>query len=206
MSSSNTVTPSTSTKSLLCVITTLALVVTYYCMEKNLNLRELGTDALTNTNILYGIRPNKAGPYPQRVAPLDSTDKFSFVHISKCAGSTWIRLFKEILKLNICPEREAGAEHSVSYQQQRKCKDADHTLISLRSPRHHVWSQFTMYKYSSWGKNITLLEDFPRSGDNYKDDEVDFDSWLYHFVSMGNETNNHFYKTAIIQPISKLEH
>ena len=132
-----------------------------------------------------------AGQYPQRMTPLDPTGKFSFVHISKCAGSTWIRLFKKILKLNICPEEEAGVEQSVSYQQQYTCKNADYTLISLRSPRHHVWSQFAMCKYSHWGKKTTRNKDFPRSGDKYEDDEVDFDSWLSHFTA---DNNTHYYK------------
>ena len=124
--------------------------------------------------------------------PLDPTKKFSFVHIAKCAGATWIRLLHTVLELNTCPEKEQGAEHSLFYQKKKhpRCKDADYTLISLRSPRHHVWSQFIMCKYSPWGVNVTRDSDFPRSGNEYKDDEVDFDSWLGHFVSMGNKTNN----------------
>ena len=186
---------------LLLRLITLALavpfVVLYCCWGwKEILRKKFGTDMLLNTNI-HLRRSNTlsvdASAYPpRRVANLDPTDKFSFVHISKCAGSTWLRLFN-FLKLNICPEKEAGVEHSVSYQQQYTCKDADYTLISLRSPRHHVWSQFTMCKYSRWGKRVTRKSnDFPRSGDKFEDDEVDFDSWLSHFASMGNETNNHF--------------
>ena len=191
----STTTSSRTKKFLLFLLTTLALAVPY---GREI-LREPVTDnMLTKTINARHIRPNlllsvDTGPYPQRIAPLDPTDKFSFVHISKCAGSTWIRLFKEVLKLNICPEKEDGVEHSVSYQQQYKCKGADYTLISLRSPRHHVWSQFTMCKYSRWGKRVTRKsDDFPRSGDEYKDDEVDFNLWLGNFVSMGNATDNHY--------------
>jgi len=182
---------------LLFLVTTLALVVPYrYGREI---LRKLGTDnVLTNTST-HHIPPLdfvnvKKMQYPSKqITPLDPAHNFSFVHISKCAGSTWIRLFKKILKLNICPEHEAGQEYTVTYQQKYGCKDADYTLISLRSPRHHVWSQFTMCKYSTWGKNITRNnKDFPRSGDKYEDDDVDFDSWLGHFVLMGNETHNHY--------------
>ena len=62
-----------------------------------------------------------------------------------------------------------------------------------------------MYKYSSWGKNITLLEDFPRSGDNYKDDEVDFGhGFITSFPWATKQTITT--TTAIIQPISKQEH
>ena len=135
------------------------------------------------------IKNDDERPYPQRIAYLDPENKFSFVHISKCAGSTWIRLFKDILKIDICPSEESGTEQSVYYQQNYTCKDADYSLISLRSPRHHVWSQFTMCKYSSWGKKRTTRKGFPRTGDTYEDDEADFDTWLTHFLV----NNTHYY-------------
>ena len=78
------------------------------------------TDMLINTtNSIHQeintdlINLDAAGQYPQRMTPLDPAGKFSFVHISKCAGSTWVRLFKKILKLNICPDKEAGVEQPV---------------------------------------------------------------------------------------------
>jgi hypothetical protein len=166
---------------LLSALATLVFLVPY---SKEL-FGELGrSDMLTNIAHIY-YRPQDlvtAGPYPKRIAPLDPSEKFSFVHISKCAGSTWIRLFITVLELNICPEKESGPEFSVSYQQRYACRDANYTLISLRSPRHHVWSQFTMCKYSPWGKKVTKSKRFPRSGDKYEDDEVDFDSWINHFT------------------------
>ena len=185
---------SSTKKNLFLLFTTIAIMFL---------LRGLDTDndILINTNIQHHIHVQSADaiiveikPHSNRIAPLDPHNKFSFVHISKCAGATWIRLLKEFLNLkNVCPGSEAGPEHSVSYQQQYKCKDADYTLISLRSPRHHVWSQFTMCKYSQWGQRVTRnYTDFPRSGEGYQDDQVDFDSWLSHFVAMRNETNNHY--------------
>lgn len=152
------------------------------------SLRRFGTNVLTHRVHSIIINADDERPYPQRIANLDPGDKFSFVHISKCAGSTWIRLFKDILKINICPSEESGMEQSVSYQQQYTCRDAEYTLISLRSPRHHVWSQFTMCKYSPWGKRTTR-KGFPRSGDKYEDDEADFESWLSHFLV----NNTHYY-------------
>jgi hypothetical protein len=106
------------TKYLLSALTTLALVVPYY---KEI-LSGLGrADALTKTAYIHHRLPDPAvdaGPNPKRIVPFDPSDKFSFVHISKCAGSTWIRLLNEVLKLNTCPEKETGPEFSVSYQQQ----------------------------------------------------------------------------------------
>ncbi len=127
----------------------------------------------------------------RRITQLDPTKKFSFVHIAKCAGATWLRLLNTVLKLVTCPKAEIGDEFSVFFQKNVYCKDADYTLISLRSPRHHVWSQFIMCKYSPWGPNITKgRTEFPRSGNEYEDDEVDFDSWLSHFISKGNKTDD----------------
>ena len=186
---------SSSTKKYLFLFTTLAILLPY-C--RVILLRELDTDndVLINTNIHHtrsDVIIAETRPHLNRIAPLDPHNKFSFVHISKCAGATWIRLFKEILNLHVCPGKEAGIEHSVSYQQQYTCKNATYTLISLRSPRHHVWSQFTMCKYSTWGQRVTRHHaDFPRSGEEYDDDEVDFDSWLSHFIAMSDETNNHY--------------
>jgi hypothetical protein len=115
---------------ILSALTTLAFLVPYY---KEISY-ELGrSDMLTNIAHIH-YRPQDrvaAGPYPKQVAPLDPSEKFSFVHISKCAGSTWIRLLSKVLKLNICPEKENGPEFSVSYQQRYACKDAKYTLISL---------------------------------------------------------------------------
>jgi len=100
------------------------------------NIIHSGGGGESSTLFLKQATPN----YLMRTTPLDPAEKFSFVHISKCAGSTWIRLFMDVLKLNIFPRAEAGPEHSVAYQQNYACKDANYTLISLRSPRHHVYS------------------------------------------------------------------
>ncbi len=84
----------------------------------------------------------------------------------------------------------------MAYQKNYACKDADYTLTSLRSPRHHVWSQFT---YSDWGKRTTAKTSFPRTGDGYKDDELDFDSWLGHFKEGNQSTYYKCYHPANFQ-------
>ncbi|KAL7454800.1 hypothetical protein ACHAWC_006411 [Mediolabrus comicus] len=168
----------------------------YYLTVKETTLR--GSAASTiNINITHS--DESSASVLKRTTPLDPAEKFSFVHISKCAGSTWIRIFMDALKLNICPRAEAGPEHSVAYQKNYACKDADYTLTSLRSPRHHVWSQFTMCKYSDWGMRHTANTSFPRTGDGYKDDELDFDSWLGHFTEGNQSTYYKCYHPANFQ-------
>ena len=62
-------------------------------------------------------------------------------------------------------------------------EEPDYQFISVRSPMHHVWSQFTEIKYDGWGKMITRDTDFLRSGDTADSDLIDFESWLDHFIT-----------------------
>ena len=109
---STSLTSSRTKKSLLFLLATLSIVVPY-CRQI---LHNFGTDLLLKTNI-HQRRPDvlsvdvdarRRPLLPNRIANLDPSDKFSFVHISKCAGATWIRLFLTVLHLGICPEKEAG--------------------------------------------------------------------------------------------------
>lgn len=139
------------------------------------NIREIGNSTLS-----------KNFPSLRRKA-MNATGKYSFVHISKCAGATWIKLLKD-LPLKVCPREAAGPEHSVWYQNNKACPDVDYHLITLRSPRHHLFSLFTECKYDGWGERTTKNTGFPRSGNNTEeDDEFDFNLWLDHFVPMGPE-------------------
>lgn len=120
---------------------------------------------------------------PERTLNLNPDGKFSFVHISKCAGASWISLLKKTLSLNVC-----AAEHSAWYLNNIHCKKGvDNKLVSVKSPRHHVWSQFTECKYDTWGEEITKNTKFPRSGHTPQSDLNDFNLWLEHFVPVGHE-------------------
>lgn len=121
------------------------------------------------------------GKHPGQI--MNATRKFSFIHISKCAGATWIKTLKQ--QFDVCPQAEAGPEHSVWYQRMKACPNANYHLTSLRSPRHHVWSMFTECKYDEWGKRVTKDTGFPCGGNDTKNDELDFDKWLGHFLPMG---------------------
>ena len=74
-------------------------------------------------------------------------------------------------------------------------------MLSLRSPRHHVWSLFTECKYDVWGFKVTKGRSFPRSGKNSTNDETDFNKWLDHFLPMGpgKEDNYKCYHPANFQ-------
>ncbi|KAL9184506.1 hypothetical protein ACHAXT_012476 [Thalassiosira profunda] len=126
----------------------------------------------------------------------NATKKFSFVHISKCAGATFIRLLKDA-PLNVCPRAEAGFEQSAWHQHHAsECQDSDYKLVSLRSPRHHVYSLFTECKYDKWGRQVTKNTGFPRTNDTGVEcrecDERDIDQWLGSFLPMGPNTEGYY--------------
>lgn len=116
----------------------------------------------------------------------NASGKVSFVHISKCAGATFIRLLKAA-SLDVYPASEAGNEHSAWYQHNVACKYADYHMVALRSPRHHAWSLFAECKYDDWGMRATKNTNFPRSGNKEGNDVFDFDMWLVNFLPMGPE-------------------
>jgi hypothetical protein len=84
-----------------------------------------------------------------RCKPLQMDRVFSYVHISKTGGASWITELLSLLPThNVFPQAPTGAEHSVSFQNSLDPFDfLSHHLVSLRSPRSHVWSlvrfQFT---------------------------------------------------------------
>lgn len=142
-------------------------------------------------------RTKRCDPIPLQEA------KISFVHISKNGGSSWIR---ELLKLKPAPERyptsldamsegftkiglypikENGPEHGIPFQDNLlQHAKPYYRFISLRSPRHHVWSMFSFCYYSNWGKKVSKPA-FPRGNPN--NDLIDFERWLDHFLDDSKE-------------------
>jgi hypothetical protein len=123
---------------------------------------------------------------------------FSYVHISKTGGASWITELQSLLPAaNVFPQTPTGAEHSVSFQNALNPFDfLSYHLVSLRSPRLHVWSLFTECKYDWWGKQVTKDTDFPRKGTTPADDVRDFGIWVHHFLSASSSSS-----TSIKKPI-----
>jgi hypothetical protein len=136
--------------------------------------------------------------------PLAQT-KFSYVHISKNSGVSWIRELKKLKRLDQWPSKlpgkyqkmakvfpktglypvaDSGAEHGVPWQDSLLEQHRPfHRLITLRSPRHQIWSMFRHCYYSSWGKKATAKDPhFPTSHRNDSDDLIDFELWLHEFL------------------------
>ncbi len=101
---------------------------------------------------------------------------FSYVHISKCSGSTWVTLLKQ-LNLDVFPIHRAGQEEfSVQFQRNKLGTSAAYHSTTLRSPRHHVLSMFLHCKYFNIAKHR-----FQWNGT----DETDFKAWLDYHLPMG---------------------
>ena len=127
-------------------------------------------------------------PVASRVSNFSISEVAGFVHISKCGGASWLKELSGIF--NTVSPRRHGVEGC--YFWQRRKYPVDNFMVSLRSPRAHVWSQFTECVYSPWGMRQTIHTAFPRGGG----EEQDFKTWLGSFLDMdrGFNTSSDRYK------------
>jgi hypothetical protein len=134
-----------------------------------------------------------------RCDPMSVDEKMSYVHISKNSGSSWIQEIKRIKNISMdfvdrsgrsfaqvgfYPTAHDGLEHGAPFQDSMLRKQSDgryRSFVTLRSPRHQVWSLFSQCYYSEWGLNKTVKTDFPRG--HPENVLVDFSTWLDHFVT-----------------------
>ena len=91
---------------------------------------------------------------------------FSFVHIAKCAGAGWRKVIDEdIIPVSLTltganKQKGRGSftyprgdgrkfENPILYQTLKLMANKDnlYTLISVRSPLHHIWSQYSHCRY-----------------------------------------------------------
>jgi hypothetical protein len=125
-----------------------------------------------------------------RTQPLNATKGFSFTHISKCAGASLITELRQIFR-TFFPRQSQGVEYSVAYQD-KVSPNFDYHLISLKSPRHHVWSMWAECAFDFGWANHSV----PRYGHS---DVENFELWLDHFLIKENQTGdwqphgNHMY-------------
>jgi len=122
-----------------------------------------------------------------RTTILARTALYSFVHISKCAGAAWIKLLQSVLgDANVYPQRPQGVEKSVLVQRINE-PTANYTLISVRSPRRHVWSMYGECRYSPWSPAKWIFDDSTSPDDG-------FDRWLSRFVAPVNNGSTTRYR------------
>lgn len=94
----------------------------------------------------------------------------SFTHIPKCSGTSFNLTMKPKFIQQNCYRFMA---HHPENNNTMNC-------VFLRSPRPHVQSQFLECKYDEWGQLVTKATKFPRTDDI----DVDFKTWLGHFVQL----------------------
>ena len=109
--------------------------------------------------------------------------KFSFVHVSKCAGASWIKELRTVLAPNFQPQQPTGYEYGVAYQKQKYWsnvtnRDELKMMTSLKHPRAHVWSQWGQ---CTFGSNSKRHDQLPYNGT--LSNEINFEIWLDHFLN-----------------------
>lgn len=117
----------------------------------------------------------------------NDTELFSYVHISKTGGSTFItwvnasRFFSRFY-----PRVSAGQEHGHLYD--RVQRPHAQRLVFLRSPRGHVLSMFKECRYDDWGVRLirSNLSTVPHAGTH----QHDFEKWINFYImrATGNNT------------------
>lgn len=106
------------------------------------------------------------------VIRLDADAPAYFVHISKCAGTSFKKEVGDILHGFI----NEYSEHCYPTAKQ-KHPEVKIWISMFRSPRQHVVSQYLECRYDDWGKEVTSGTAFPRDGAV----DRDFASWIEHF-------------------------
>lgn len=116
-----------------------------------------------------------------RTTPLNPYKQFSFIHISKCAGGSWIEELRSVLgRPYVFPRETQGHELPVEYQEM-KHPNSDYLLIALKSPRQHVFSMFHECKYKKWGDETNETEPGNAFDPNMSNDKS-IEMWLSYFV------------------------
>ena len=120
---------------------------------------------------------------PHRCATLDRSRRFSFLHISKSGGASWINELELIKPGKLYPKSRQGPEWGQIYQnKQNRFDHLSYHLAAFRSPRHHTWSLWSECRFDGWGQRVTRDTAFPRSGQDADGDLRDFITWMDHFV------------------------
>ena len=128
--------------------------------------------------------------------PLSLNKSYSFLHISKCGGVSWFQELRKLLpkdKLYLSYSDGHPAEHGLYYQKnllKRRYNETDYyKLVTFRSPRLHVYSQFRHCSFSDWGRMTTV-----RNGKGFPRDDEDvmtnFHHWLEHFINITTTKSN----------------
>jgi len=106
---------------------------------------------------------------------------FSFVHISKVGGATFIDWAHgptgKLLFPQFYPSKTSGIEHGLLYDVAQR--PAAQRLVLLRSPRAHLLSMFKECRYSSWGSS--LLKKNWSVVPHHSTHQHDFEQWIGYY-------------------------
>ena len=117
-----------------------------------------------------------------RRSVLNSSALFSFVHISKAGGATFIKWAHgptgRQLFSRLYPPAPSGNEQGFLHDQ--AARPHAQRLVFLRSPRAHLLSMYKECRYTEWGRNLLAhnRSRVPASGTH----QQDFEKWIDYYV------------------------
>ena len=189
-----------------------ALVAWARANNKTTNSRPLSDDSLANKEADAGVRlsPPVLSSTLQRTSVRDVStpvlfdrtssladeQKFSFVHISKCGGASFISwaLHDTNVRANgdptfphFYPQAAQGVEEGNLFDLEQR--PGHFRLVMLRSPRSHVMSMFKECRFDPWGKSMISSRErhgekpVPHHGTHLED----FTEWINYFLA-ANDT------------------
>mmetsp|Transcript_9192 Transcript_9192/g.27140 ORF Transcript_9192/g.27140 Transcript_9192/m.27140 type:complete len:312 (-) Transcript_9192:351-1286(-) len=133
--------------------------------------------------LLGGVWPRDGVKDRNRV--FNATRQFSFLHISKAGGSTFIKWARDShLFPSLYPNLIAGQEHGYLFD--RDLRPMAQRLVLLRSPRAHVLSMFKECRYNKWGISLWTRggSKVPHNGTH----QHDFEQWVNWYLHPLNKT------------------
>ena len=157
---------------------------------------ELAPPVLSTTLRRHSQREIYDPLHYDRTSSLHNATFYSFVHISKCSGASFIKWArgKDNIRFNgqptfkdFFPQNAQGQEIGNMYDLHKRPHYVRLTFV--RSPRSHVMSLFKECRFDHWGMKIIRsqeekgLKAVPHAGSHLED----FTEWVDYFVA-GNDT------------------
>ena len=153
---------------------------------------DVGAQPPIQSVTLANLRDTSTPIVYDRTSSLKNRSQFSFVHISKCSGASFIQWARSKNNLrsdgsrtfpDFFPKYPQGVEVGNFYDRQRRASWV--RLTFLRSPRSHVMSLFKECRFDKWGLEVIETQErngrlaVPHTGTHMED----FRNWIDYFVA-----------------------
>lgn len=133
----------------------------------------------TNTSFLIGsVYTHSIEVLPKNTTKINSDKVLTFMHIPKTGGTSF---YNDMLTFGINFSNESPTGNEFCFH-----PGMEYTFI--RNPRSHILSQYTMCRYSNWGKKQKVQTLWTSDMDMFEGFEV----WLDHFTHSPDYLNCYY--------------